>query len=408
MNIKKRMFLSISMTTPTLCLPFALIACSNNEKPNSQPPEKSDPKKPTKSKKFSKLLILGDSLSDQGSLIGIANEVLPQYKKAKFASGMEKQIVSQLTNKISLQKPYFQNRSFSNGKVAAEILAQKMGLTNSPAWSITDFKTSGGTIIETSKQGTNFAIAKAVVAPQTVKDSEISDPLEKIKNQIENKIDQLIDLDSQTHALIKQYKSLDSELIYLNIGHNDLIAMSQKYINDSTKITKHIDLMIKTIENNVNQLIKIGAKDIIMSNAIDISKLPLFANEKDKQKISNMVKQYNDKLAKLIVKINNSQAIKNKKHQIIKQQDLYNQFDALENEFKKSKDNHFTNATNITSGITEIAMTGEITLDYTNGANENNLDHFFFLDPVHPTEFIQNKFAEKIYELVVEKNHENN
>lgn len=402
MNIKKRMFLTLPTVAPIVGLPLTLIGCSNN----SQSPDK--PNAQEKPKIFSKLLVMGDDFSDQGAFIGITNDALPQYKKAKFnlsPLGIAERIFAKaIKGSIDIKEPYFQNRSFSNGKVAVEIVAAKMGVPSSPAWSIEDAKTSGGTIMKSSRNGTNFAIGNGVVVPDRLKGLEHFNPIK----YVQNKIEKYLNLDYQTQALIKQYRSLNSELIYFNVGHNDLISMAEKYINNSTRITNRIDRMIDTMQKSVNQLISIGANDIIMSNAINISKIPAFLSKSSDVhvKIVEMVNQYNDKLSKLIKKINNSQAAKSKKHEVIKLQDLHEQFDFLETEFTKTAGNHFINATKISSSIYDFILKGNIELEYVNGANKNNLDQFFFLDEVHPTAIIQNKLAEKLYEIVVQKSKE--
>ncbi len=102
--------------------------------------------------KYHQLYVLGDSLSDNGSLVGLANQMLGKVP------GFLKSYVG--IKEIAFKSPYY-NNSFSNGPVAVEVLANKLGLSLIPAW-FNEFKMLflGWTF---EKSGNNYATSGAQV-----------------------------------------------------------------------------------------------------------------------------------------------------------------------------------------------------------------------------------------------------
>jgi phospholipase/lecithinase/hemolysin len=161
---------------------------------------------------FSELIIFGDSLSDTGN-----------HPAAIFGA----------------PPPYYKNR-ISNGPVAVDIFANALGLTANHS----GFLFANGS-------GLNYAVSGANAAG--------SDPH---------------DLTAQLQAYLKRAPAiLDANALYLiMIGGNDLRDAS--VLSSESQATEAIARSLQAIQAAILQLLSKGAKNVLVSNAPDISRIP--------------------------------------------------------------------------------------------------------------------------------------
>jgi len=159
---------------------------------------------------FDRLVIFGDSLSDTGNI----------------------------ANGFNLPPPYFNNR-ISNGFVAVDILADRLGLSAESAGQF-----SNGS-------GDNYAVSGGNAAG----------------NDIE-------DLNAQLAAFrIRNPRGVSNNtLVVLMIGGNDL--RDARNLASQTARTQTVENAVAEISSTISTLARLGAEYILVSNAPDISRIP--------------------------------------------------------------------------------------------------------------------------------------
>lgn len=161
---------------------------------------------------YSSLIVFGDSLSDTGNHPGAI---------------------------IGLPYPYYQNR-ISNGPVAVDVLAKALGLSA---------RNSGHLI--GNDHGTNYAVSGANAAGTDTHD-----------------------LNAQVKAFIDgPPANLDAQALYLiMIGGNDV--RDAAVMSSSARASTAVNAAVDSIEFALQSLIRKGARNILVSNVPDISKIP--------------------------------------------------------------------------------------------------------------------------------------
>jgi phospholipase/lecithinase/hemolysin len=160
---------------------------------------------------YSKLVILGDSLSDTGN-----------HPAALLGTPF----------------PYYENR-ISNGPVAVDVLAADLGLSAA----------NSGHLFGNGS-GSNYAVSGANAAGNEPQD-----------------------LNAQLDAFLGGRRSIDSNALYLvMIGGNDV--RDATVIENTVQSTNKVIAAADAIELVLQQLIQAGAKSILVSNVPDISKIP--------------------------------------------------------------------------------------------------------------------------------------
>ena len=160
---------------------------------------------------FSHLVVFGDSLSDGGNLAGI----------------------------VGLPPPYYNNR-ISNGPVAVDLVAGQLGLS-------ADYSRH----LFSSRGGENYAVGGANAGGNDLQD-----------------------LSRQLSAFSARHPAgLGPDALYIiMIGGNDIRdARGQVSVVQRTAITS---AAVTAIENLVQQLLTRGARNILVANAPDISRIP--------------------------------------------------------------------------------------------------------------------------------------
>ncbi|WP_342262973.1 MULTISPECIES: SGNH/GDSL hydrolase family protein [unclassified Spiroplasma] len=315
--------------------------------------------------KYHQLYVLGDSLSDNGSLVGLANQMLEKVPSfLKNYAGIKE---------IAFKSPYY-NNSFSNGPVAVEVLANKLGLSLIPTW-FNEFKMLflGWTF---EKLGNNYATSGAQVIG--------TDNYSKFRSFLQTKIS----LTYQTTALLQQHQLQSKDLIVIIMGGNDVLW--------NTNITdKMLDEIVLTQENNINRLINSNAQRIVIGNLPDVSTIPM---AKEKVMLSNKkIKIYNEKLKLMIEKVNC------KYYQTVKLYDIYALMKKVTSNFLKQGKEIYKSCSNLDVDhlFEKVKLAkGNFEVEFNNYCNINNIDEFLFFDQVHPTKNAHYQLGLELFNLV--------
>jgi cholinesterase len=135
--------------------------------------------------------------------------------------------------------PFYQNRT-SNGPLAIDVLAGRLGLRAEPSLHL-----QGRT------GGTNFAVADALAGGQGMHD---------LPNQVAAHLD-------------RQGGKADPKALYfLFIGGNDVVMAATT--PDGQKAEKILDDAVKGIETAIHALVAVGARTIMVPDFIDIGMAP--------------------------------------------------------------------------------------------------------------------------------------
>jgi phospholipase/lecithinase/hemolysin len=164
-----------------------------------------------KANAFTHLVVFGDSLSDTGNLASL----------------------------IGLPSPYYQNR-ISNGPVAVDVVAARLGLSSNYSRHI--FSSSGGE---------NYAVGGANAGGNDIQD-----------------------LNRQLTAFQSRHPvGLGPDALYIMmIGGNDV--RDARGQGSATQRAATVSNAVTTIRNGVQRLISLGARNIVVVNSADISRIP--------------------------------------------------------------------------------------------------------------------------------------
>ncbi|GHM58808.1 MAG: lysophospholipase [Candidatus Mesenet longicola] len=306
---------------------------------------------------YKNLYVLGDSLSDTGSFIGILNDFSPRN--------------------VCFSAPFYEGRSFSNGPLAIEYLANKLNLPLKPGWQCDVFYKSSEQI------GTNYAISNASA-------SEISTPLYRYffnKFQLRN----------QLNALIRHHPDIGEEdLFIIMIGGNDIMnAIFDKYPLQA------IDRAIDEIYRTFACLSDKNIKHIIVSNVPNIGLIPAFVNKKDK---SILAAELTDRFdTELTNQIDN---FKRKYTAVdIKKLDLKSKLNEIINSYREEERNIRDACISDIADhqdlkmFLELIITGEFKASYNPGCSEENICDYLFFDYFHPTAEPHRIIGDYLYKL---------
>lgn len=215
--------------------------------------------------------VLGDSLSDTGALVGAGTQFF-EASSLLFPDIKE----------VKLESPYY-NNSFSNGLVAAQIIADKLGVKLTPGWKFNDL------LFKTHQQvGSNYAVGGAQSSNRT--DAE---------GLFINKFD----INAQIDALLDQHTVQKNDKIFLEIGGNDIFYAMTKVFNFMQYIV--IDSAIANEKTALEKLIINGENHILVANLPDISAIPMFNKDTTKiSRVKELVNMFNDKWTTMINNLN--------------------------------------------------------------------------------------------------------
>ena len=161
---------------------------------------------------FSDMFVFGDSLSDTGNLASVIGD---------------------------FPAPYVNNRA-SNGPVAVEVLAEKLGLPLEASLHLIG-----------QNAGTNYAVASARAGGQ-----------------------EPIDLTTQVNAFlaVHGFAAPEDALYIMFFGGNDVRDV--RNLQDSQQVEIALKIAVDNIKSKIAKLIVSGAKYIVVANAPDIGNIP--------------------------------------------------------------------------------------------------------------------------------------
>jgi len=284
---------------------------------------------------YDRIYVFGDSLSDTGNLASV---------------------IGSFPN-----PPYFDNR-VTNGFVAVEVMAQRLGLP-----------------LETSlhllgpASGTNYAVAAAKAAS--------SEP---------------IDLSTQVALFLANHGGVApaNALYVMFIGGNDIrYARGQ----DSDAAVQYVNEAARTIATQMQVLSVSGAKNWLVVNAPDVGRIP------ETQLIAAYTSQPGlpAQTTALSIQFNNAlkrqvQLLEDEANIDAERFDLFKLFNRI---LKKSDKLGFTNDT-------DPCFSSEQGM-FTPGCNYGlNFDQYIWFDEIHPTARVHAMIGEAMYRKVREEEHE--
>jgi phospholipase/lecithinase/hemolysin len=293
---------------------------------------------------FTNFYTIGDSLSDVGGLTSILTSVL--NKPVSF-SGIS------------------HNSSFSNGDVAAVKLANKLNISNFNSGF--NYKLGQNTY---NKFGKNYSVEGATAATANGTMGAI---VNKFKIQ------------DQAETVIKQHKVKSTDLVFLEIGGNDLFGMIGS--SEANKAVK-MEEAINNIKKAMLTLLNNGLRNIIVMNAPDVSKIPTYSSQSAEiqKEASDLSKEFNDRFEIVFDEVNY------KYGNPMQMYDLGTRFNEMLDEFVKEKaaegktGNILDLSITIKMDLDEIMKTGQIKVDYNEGVTEETINDYFFYDAVHPNQ----------------------
>jgi len=320
------------------------------------------------SNKFKNLYVLGDSLSDIGAFTGVLSNL-------SCASG------------VKFDAPFYKNRSFSNGPVAVEYVAQYLNLKEfKPGWSYSFFNK------EYEQQGQNYAVSYATAA--------------KCSSFLYSYFFNKFCLANQLDALIKHNSDIGEEdLVLITIGGND-VMLAYTCENNQTQ-----EAILNQATNEICNVLKVlsqhDVKHVVVTNAPNIGLIPAFNKNKEASKLAmELTNSFNEKLANGLEKIK-----KDYPNLKVKQLDLYSKTNDLIDEYKNNGLNYqdacisdvadgINGFTDIVSTLFNLIVKGKLESHYNPGCSKEMMENYFFFDFFHPTEEPHKQLGNDICELI--------
>ena len=285
---------------------------------------------------YSQVYVFGDSLSDTGNLASVTGP---------FPS-----------------PPFYQNR-VSNGAVAVEVLAEKLGTTAQASLHLIS-----------AEVGSNYAVAGAKA----------------------DGID-VIDLPAQLSIFLANhaYSAPADALYVIFIGGNDI--RSARSILDKSTARAVLDTSVQQIQTTLNTLLISGAKSFLIINAPDIGALPetqllsAMLNDPDMpDRATKLSKYFRNILDDAVESFEENRSIK------VFDFDLYKSFNKI---IKKSARYGFTN--------NNEACFSTATLSFNVGCNYGaNFNQYVFFDEIHPTAKVHSMIGKAFYSTLEKEDDE--
>jgi len=296
---------------------------------------------------FKQVYVFGDSLSDTGNLASVTGD---------FPS-----------------PPFYLNR-VSNGAVAVEILASKLGLTAQASLHLTG-----------PEAGTNYAIAGANAAGV-----------------------EPIDLAAQTTIFLANhgYVAPDDALYVILIGGNDI--RSARNANDSAIANTIVDLAALQVQQTISMLARSGARTFLLINAPDIGVIPetriLSQLNNDPgmiKRATRLSKRYRKKLHDMVEQLEESEEHNETGYGESDELEIV-QFNLLKFFNKLIKHGSKAGFSNTTD-----ACFSSITFTFNPGCHFGmNFDQYIFFDEIHPTARVHAIIGDAFFQALDHDEHE--
>ncbi|WP_026389505.1 SGNH/GDSL hydrolase family protein [[Acholeplasma] multilocale] len=352
---------------------------------------------------FTNFYTLGDSLSDTGGLTLALTQQL-NLLKTTIVNDQEllDQIISFLPEDIAPLvemflpiikdmniKVQFGNESanaqclgaFTNGATAAQNLANKLGIYFKAGIGLDKFGN------DLSVHGNNYSVGGATantadgIMGVVVNDFKIAD---------------------QAKTLIQQHQVKSTDLVYFEIGGNDLFGMIGKSQQEQKILMNE---SMANIKKGLLTLINNGVKNIIVMNAPDVSKIPTYVNTDSEDEAHRLSMEFNKRFETVFEYVNNKFDVNMEVY------DLASRFDQILSDFEKDGKN-ITDAT-VTLGQAGVDENGEeipafgleiedeiiLTLNATKNPGITDTSNYFFWDAIHPNKEVHEIVGEDLFEL---------
>lgn len=334
----------------------------------------------TYNSKYKNFYVLGDSLSDSGAMIEIL-DILSVYNLYPHWCLFPLWNLHPFKG-IKFAEHFYQGRSFTNGPVAVEHVAQHLDLGKfKPGW-----KFNGHEQI-----GQNYAVSNATA-------SKISgdEMYEKLFNEFS--------LVNQLNALITHHPDIsEKDLFLVMIGGNDV--MQAAICQDIARKEEILEKAVSEICSTLGTLNEHGVKHIVVADVPDIGLIPAFNKSGEaKASATESTKNFN-------IKLENGLKDIERKYTNLEIKKLY--FNAkvknMINEYEKNGLNYQDACISDIADkklepydmIKILLFRQNLPFKYNPGCSEGTLKDHFFFDYFHPTEGLHEQLGNEIYNLIV-------
>lgn len=281
---------------------------------------------------YNQVYVFGDSLSDTGNLASIVGP---------FPS-----------------PPFYENR-VSNGPVAVEILAKKLGTTANASLHLI-----------APESGTNYSVAGANAVGI-----------------------EAIDLPAQLSIFLANhsYVAPANALYVIFIGGNDI--RSVRTVQDKFTARSIIDTAVQQIKLTIKTLVQSGAHSFLLVNAPNIGIIPetrilsvIMEDPTMPKRARKLSNYFRIQLDEALEEFEHTKSIR------IVEFDLYKYFNKL---IKKSEKYGFINSTD--------ACFSSITFTFNEGCDYGeNFDQYIFFDEIHPTARVHSIIGNAFYKVLTD------
>ncbi len=231
---------------------------------------------------FTNYFIVGDSLSDVNGLT--------TYVKDKFVvnTSLDQYVDFNLTlgGAYGFEEDGVYNSAFSNGKTTGYLLSEKLNfgaMKPSNKFSKLSNPKEG--------YGKNYSVGGATAG----KSSELVNGI--IINDFST--------EEQARALVKQQKIGANDLVFFEIGGNDMFSLIQSQDSQNDKaVIEYMNESIKSIRATLFTLLNNGVKNILFMGPPIMDNIPRYINREEKQDIIDLGKEYEIKINKLVNEVN--------------------------------------------------------------------------------------------------------
>ncbi|WP_031543192.1 SGNH/GDSL hydrolase family protein [Mesoplasma photuris] len=294
--------------------------------------------------------------------------------------------------------------SFTNGKPAAVLLAERLGFAVEDSTGETKegqrtfnsaVNTNVGNLInvKTEEVGNNYAIGGATAA-------NIHGIMGLVLNPVR--------IHDQARALIKDHKTKPTDLVFLEIGGNDLFSMMSLYESGKEdQIEEAMNEAIKNIKTALLILLNNGVSNIIVGNAPDISMIPSYFEDPKAHELSQ---EFNRRFVEMFDEVNENYG------GTMRTYDMENNFREIRDQFIQL---HGEDKVNVSDASVSLGG-GDSTLDMiqfltteegieikinVGNPRKDNLEkgkEYLFWDTIHPSAWVHEQVSLELIDIATE------
>ncbi|KAF3453434.1 hypothetical protein FNV43_RR03874 [Rhamnella rubrinervis] len=312
------------------------------------------------------IYVFGDSLVDVGN-----NNYFPTLARVNYPhNGID----------FPNHKP---TGRYSNGKITADFLAEKVGLPTSPPYlSLTSMlKKNNPSFLS----GISFASGAAGILDTTNKDLAIS-MTKQVKYYTTSVYGEVVQQLGASEAL----NHLSKSLFYIVIGSNDIMKYDRIHIKQQPE--EFVDSMILTLKQQLKQLYHYGGRKFLLAGSGPIGCIPLQRHKNKtlecKQDVNSACLMYNEGLKSMLHELKSE--LKDINYSYF---DTYNFFSNL---IQKPASYGFSEVKVACCGLVDDIDVKHL-CRRTSSYCSNRSDHLFW-DPYHPSEAASRIVVDAVFE----------